>query len=1077
MIGLQKAVPMVGLQFFAAEAGNDGGASETPVLTVAESQGPGDNLRLQMAVRGWTQPQPLLGKTISSNAVSLALSAVAPDVETAAASRPGEWFLEVPARVQSLAAVSDDALRAACVPIGTADEADPVRRAFSNAIAGTVPDLATMDEPVLRAMVNVNSWLGARWNLPFGPEKVIAAIASREMDANLARMTALPLVGGVHKQTLARLIDFVTAPAKGAASAIYLHSTGGGGKTTLLSFLQVQMLKRIPPIAVSRIDFDEPAIDPARTVTLNVALFEQLASSLTRLQERFSGVIPMLRRTAAAQRGSGQSGATKSRKWSAATKKSASGLKEESVYSESSSDQSSILYGILAPDTLGGPLVLVLDTAELVLTQNERAVAGIIEWFQFLQSEAHARDIRLIIAGRDPPPIVEDYNIAKVTDLISRLQYSGINFDPPVALPELNPAEANELLKNCGVKNAKLRRAAAAAVPGNPLLLRLTANALQQNDAGLVEIVHNAHTNAQIDRDVARNYLMRRIVAHVSDSLARPYVLAAMTSPVLTMTMLASEIIPGVDKQLDATAPAMPRSRSSRIFRSLAATSWLGRMALDGKSLTFNRDLRDFVLKLIAASPQDAAHAHCMHKALLAYHSPRRSAQGSALAVYHAAILGQPWSLPRNPATRRLLGEVFGELPSELQDALSGHTTEKAKPPEQSDPPESGASAGAERLPEADVMSDADWRLYLEGDAKRSGQGDQLIEDDRAAEALKLYRSRATRPPHLPPTFVIQALADLGECNSDEVDVAALVKALTADILHGGKSRINPDTMSRVYWVARFAMLKAPEKLTTQLLDLLKDVCDRVSDPGLTMLPALIAVAEALSNRQLMGARMLSSVRGHEAEGRIHLVRRMKTKAELPVSQIAVTQIDWFDQMRKSKLVNNAESLAWSQKSIEDLANSPIAAVNHAFAEMRRTAQINWDGQDMAGGVLLLRGQTTEFLRPLRERLAAVVTEQGGSAALHAIIAPVLRAMTIRPSEMNEKAFFERMEANSRAWLSALVSYADRCRLLPMLCAALADGKLPGATGTQAARIARSFLAWDHALCGGGTSAWRDAAS
>ena len=180
-------------------------AMDEPIELPPERQSnSADALRLQLAVRGWARPRALIGEDTEA-----ALATIAPEVETAAALQPGKWFLGVPARVQALASADERALLAACEATPGDDADDPVNRAFRVAldpVSATLPDL---DEPTLRALVNVNAWLGDRWHQPYGAEQVNAAIAAKALSADLRQMTAMPLVGAVHREALGELERFV----------------------------------------------------------------------------------------------------------------------------------------------------------------------------------------------------------------------------------------------------------------------------------------------------------------------------------------------------------------------------------------------------------------------------------------------------------------------------------------------------------------------------------------------------------------------------------------------------------------------------------------------------------------------------------------------------------------------------------------------------------------------------------------------------------------------------------------------------------------------------------------------------
>ncbi|WP_394539522.1 hypothetical protein PRJ39_02610 [Lysobacter enzymogenes] len=931
------------------------------------------------------------------------------------------------------------------------------------ALADAAPTISALDAEVLAALGNACDWLGERWRHAVGAQRIAGELASRALNADLQRMTRDPMVGRSHNQTLARLIGFATGASQEPLSVAYLYGGGGAGKTTLLSFLQRELSQRADPVPVVRIDFDEPAIDPTRMVTLNIALVEQLARAVPSVGSRASDMLPALRDTALVQHDAGLSrGAPRKRVKSS---RPDSMLKAESVASQAASDEGSILYRLLAPDTVPGPILIVFDTAELVLAQSDHVASSLVSWLNFLNREAGARDLRLVIAGRDPP---DDQDIGHAAnDLLSRLTDAGARIETPIGLPELDQTEAQQLLRNCGVEDPTAAAEAAAAVPGNPLLLRITADALLQGEAELRESVRRAHRDSRIDADSARNYLLRRVVAHVRDPVARPYVLAAAYSPVITAKLLEEAVIPAVDRSVRDAGQGKPANakaaadQAKRVFDALASTYWLTRPTLSPEAVPFNREIRAFALKLLAATPEGALLERDVRQSAAIHHLRRRSANDRALALYHLAVLGHPYSLPRDlVSVQTILRDVIEELPSELRDRLA--------------PPVGSAAPGVARS-RIDDMSDSDWRRYLEGDERsgRAGEGAQMVKADRAREALDLYLARPTRPRGLPPTFVIQAQADLGEWDEDITDIDAILSREADDWLH--RKSIEPEALSRIYWITRLA-LQAYGRLSTPHAALLRDASETATGPGLSTLPALIAVAETMNGEPIMAGRMRSQAFKTDAAGRTLLSPihgRLPETIELFDASIAVVQSDWRQrmiQLAPATLIRaNSARLSDLQSRIDALHAKPIAQVNQLFNKMR--ARIPVEPSTVSGlnrAVLLFRGLTPEFYRPLREALLALCENGVPSSMMRHAVDPLLERMSIRPAEMEPATFYRRLSNNPNAWCTALVIYADRCRLLPGLCESL----VRYAKNPKSRRIASSFLAWDKALCRGASSDW-----
>ncbi|SDZ07258.1 hypothetical protein SAMN04487939_11496 [Lysobacter sp. yr284] len=1021
-----------------------------------------DRLRLRLAVRGWARPLDLIDALNSPDEVLAILGALAAEVETAVQTRPNQWYLSLAARKRELARRDDAQLRAAASASFRGDDDDPVLHAMRIALADAAPTLSALDGEVLAALGNACDWLGERWRHAVGAQRIAGELASRALNADLQRMTRDPMVGRSHNQTLARLIGFATGASQEPLSVAYLYGGGGAGKTTLLSFLQRELSQRADPVPVVRIDFDEPAIDPTRMVTLNIALVQQLTRAVPALCNRASDMLSALRDTALVQHDAGLSrGAPRKRIKSS---RPDSMLKAESVASQAASDEGSILYRLLAPDTVPGPILIVFDTAELVLAQSDHVASSLVSWLNFLNREAGARDLRLVIAGRDPP---DDQDIGHAAnDLLSRLTDAGARIETPIGLPELDQTEAQQLLRNCGVEDPTAAAEAAAAVPGNPLLLRITADALLQGEAELRESVRRAHRDSRIDADSARNYLLRRVVAHVRDPVARPYVLAAAYSPVITAKLLEEAVIPAVDRSARDAGQGKPANakaaadQAKRVFDALASTYWLTRPTLSPEAVPFNREIRAFALKLLAATPEGALLERDVRQSAAIHHLRRRSANDRALALYHLAVLGHPYSMPHvSEPMHAILRDVMEELPAALRARLA---------------PKVESVAPGNASARVDSMAQAEWRLYLEGSERygRTGEGAQMVKADRAREALNLYLSRPTRPPGAPPTFVIQAQADLGEWDDGVTDIDAILRQ-EMDAWLGQKS-IGPEALSRIYWITRLA-LQAHRRLSGPHVELLRDASAAAKGPGLSTLPALIAVAEALQGEPIMNERMRKQALSTDAAGVLLLSgwrRPAPSTAGLFEAGLVVTQADWRQRVaRLATAVSNPADLARIrdlQSQLDDLHGGPMAQVNLLFNKLRDRIQVAPDLTDLEGAVLLLRGPTVEFHRPLREALLALCADGVANAEMRGLIDSTVARMSIRPREMQPKIFYSRLKANPRAWCTAFVSYADRCRLLPGLCADLARYS----TDRKSRRIASSFLAWDEALCHGISSDW-----
>jgi len=1013
----------------------------------AKAGDPTGDLRLRLALRGWTRPSDLA----EAKKIEPILASLSGEVETAATSRPGQWFLSVASRKLALAGADQKAVRDALQVCSPADNEDPVRLAFLQWAKREVPPTGMLPDEQIPAFINVVDWLGPQWQGPFGATELAAEAARRRHDGDIARMTEYPLIGETHRAALEKLLEFSLRQADGRVGAIYVHGGGGAGKTTVLAFLQRQLGERLPPATALRLDFDDAAIDPARMVTLNLALVDQLASAVPEQRSWAADAGSMLRRLAATQRSADASRMN--------VQKMA--VQEEMSRSRGASDESSIVWNMLAPERIPRPVVLILDTAELVLAHSDRIAAGVADWIAFLTTEGGASDLRLVIAGRDPPPAGDEGSHA-VRNLLDRLAENGAHFEPPIALAELDPDEAAELLRNSGLEDEAMIAAAVGAVPGNPLLLRITADALRRGDIEMQEAVQQAHAQSQVDPASASNYLMRRIVAHVADPVARPYVLASLYLPVLTREVLEAAVIPAVDRTHGTSSDAAELKRTaSRVFAAFTGTYWLTRPTLDTRYVPFNRELRAFALQLLAALPEAPTLERDVRQLAAIHHLRKRSGHDKAMAFYHLAMLGLPLPRPRDRgALVGHLRDVLEEMPSAVRAWL--------EPVEQEEPtrvPEKAPSNPATHP----SMSDSDWLLYLEGDGKREGEGDQLVRADKAADALQLYSDRPTRTPGRPPTFVVRALAEQGDWNSKLIDPGALEDEAEA----AGPS-------DRLYWLTRLALLRGKGRLSDRFIDVLTRACESAQGPALAELPSLVVVAELTSNRTIMPERMRRAVAKSGVNARPFLVpvfAEKSLKLSLKADQVVVIQSDWYARVanvaRQTHGIDMAGRNNWvfgvASKAMLQLDGEPLAAINDFYHRLDDQIEIVLDQLELQSRILLLRGQTPEFHRPLRQALLTVCGDGYVGPKTKAICDRVLDAMSIRPAEMRKDTFYERLAGNPSVWSAALIGYADQCRLLPLLAERI--GEVAG--NTKSKQIATSYAAWDAALSVGRSSLWR----
>jgi hypothetical protein len=1042
------------------------------------------DLRMALAVRSWVNPRELLPSALEEGIRTRTLNAVAPDVETSFVQYPGKWYLAVPVRRRIVAGADRDALRTELNHTRHAgDPDDPVRRAFRKLLDLEPLDLDHCSVDDLRAIENATDWLGDHYQEGARiRDEAVALGTRRKRESEIERMTAAKLIG--RTDALENLKAFVTAPFRPIAllAATYICGVGGAGKSTVLAHVEKEAMEHSPPLILIHLDFDRTDLDPADPISLDLVLLEQLsvavpqmAADCRALSEQLGEFRSRLRADKSDSVSRGRSDirkAARRRRSFKVTKKAPHSIELESVDVRQSSERDSILYHRLASfgSQSGRPFVLILDTLEVVFARGASAMGDLAKWLDSLVKIAGATDVRAVLAGRDPLP--EDSS----RDIYTRLAQLGHEVRLPITLSNLTEDEAIDLLTDAGVKDESAARAAAKALPGNPLVLRIAAEIFSKSPESLEE-VQSAHAAGRIDRLTASRYLAQRFVAHLPDPVARPYAIAAIALPQVTEELIREVILPVMDG-----ANAVPdRRKAKRVYEALAAAGWLVVPSLDGKSFTYHTELRALVQKFIEADPDEDSRQRKVRAAAIDWYRNgygpqddgrplRRSAQDRAFILYHRLMLGSTAIHPGEHELTPLLARFLGDLPEEARKALT----------------EQQGADGAGRLHVAGRPTDAEWKAYVEGVGQRGGQGEKLVKRGRATEALNLYRERPTADKGVPPTFVIQALADGADWGTDEVDAESILKELQAALPGPGK-RLSGALLSRVYWLTRYEMLRNPKALSTRHSELLRTVAKGLR-PGsrLMAMPSLIATAEVLAGERMVPSSWVERMtRVIAADTRLYLVHALhfkevfSTRAQLDA--VVVTQKTWSARMKKSArdlTVIAPERIREVQRQLNSLQKAPYFEVSKVLRELRMPISIGHDEVAPASVILLLRGMTIEFHRPLATALAACHKEtrardtKASFQPLWRVIGGIQKAMTIRPRELDVLTLQELVASDAAEWFGAFVSYADRSRLLPVLCKRLARraGKTPAQRRLQ--RVAAAFQAWDKALCNGGSSGW-----
>ncbi|WP_454918735.1 hypothetical protein [Xanthobacter sediminis] len=1049
-----------------------------PAREFAEHSAPHDaaiasDLRLALSMRDWVDPTLLLPQALSAADRAKVLNAVAPDVQVALIEHPGQWLMRDQERRRFLTSMSTDQLEQAIAERNAEDAADPVRTALELRRRPLPTSFSSYSTEVLLALGSTFAWLDpslhwqgeARtfWAEVSDPEgakqRVAATLARRRRREDVERMTKDAIRG--RDSELGALVDWATAPATGNGRFLYLSGIGGAGKSTLFAHLEKRLGAAAEPPLLVHIDCDVPAFDPTDPVALDLALFPQLSVTLPAmapdLMRRAQYLSQATREADAAYLdASGLQGSQRGRQRKAeASRRVESYTALESVTTEKSGVRSSISYGALA-ELCDRTVILLFDTAELMLARAAVATSseaiGTTDWLASLTGLMNGQDVRVLMAGRNPPTDLE------VKSLISDVRrLPGWQVGKPLVLDDLSRDDAAALLTDLGVDSA-IATKAARVLPRTPLILKIAAEVYRAS-AGDERADFIARLDAaNIDPAVARRYLTERVVSHLASPVARPYALAAMALPRVTVALVESALlVPGDGK---------PERRLAReVYYGLRDAGWLVRVDPGGRYLTFHPELRRLALELMASDPDSARLLDTVRQAARDYHARRRRAGDATFRAYYDIMLKQQ-PLGGRTLDLTLLGAAIDDLPAAARSELKR--------------PKGRASA---RPVSSSIEA---WTEFVEGSGRRDGEGDRLVKRGHADAALKLYRDRPVRPEGKPPTFVLQALADGGYYDTGEVDADAIA-AETADELERTPDTLSNSLRSRIYWLTRFQLMAQPGPLSDLHQSVLATAARRFSGSGPVLLfPSITSVAEAFApKRGPIAPSSWFGIKGSiESETRMFLVHHLlfgRNPVWQPhIDALLTLQPDWPQTALDGGARVNGPDLAWWMQQLRELVfpfNSKPKTqldLNSFLRRLRIPISLQLTSRTShLQAVLLLRGLTTEFHRPLRATMTRhVASSAGAGARLIATTVEMLDELPLRISELQEYEWRRRAERDISAALGIALPFIDRARRLPSFCERLLVVAGRGKAGGELVSVASAFLEWDNALSVGLSSDW-----
>jgi hypothetical protein len=634
------------------------------------------------AVLGSFQPkeiQPLPGPLPKERSALVALSDV---VFTNAG---GRWVLDDEVRAHALLELDcrgalDSALAA------NATLSDPHRDWMRQLLAFEVPSLAMLDTRELTIVDTVSRWLEPLGlNLPVRPADLYAAMERRSLIDPLRKLAGHHFRGRADEGE--QIADHLRG--QGQASLMIVWGPGGAGKSSLLGKVLLEFEEQVAwaPLSFAYVDFDKTRHDPANPR----GLIEQIARQLRLLY------------ATNAEAGRQLSGIE------SITAGTDLDLAAEVLDLDSEPADLDVreLIAQLARrlEAIHGayptPLALVFDTFEEVQIRGPGAVADMRTLIDMLEETIPG--IRIAISGRG--------------DLRGILGTAGT---PVVTLGDLDPASADEALESRGVAPAELRRLVYERFGGNPLTLRLAAEALER-----VGTAEEAFTGALGQADVltaigleqVQGMLYDRILGHLGDPE-----IVRVAQPGLAVRRVDVDVIREVLSGPCDLDPAEAESIFDRLELEVSMFEPDG----DG-ALRHRQDVRRLMLRAMVVDPAVAGLLTEIHRRAITFYRDRPEPWARAEELYHRLMVGED---PRN---------LHALWRTDLRDSLF---------PALEDPlPQAAVTWLSRRL---GLVSDADERADWEHEDWEGEAADRAaswIASQNPAAALEVLSERERRIP------------------------------------------------------------------------------------------------------------------------------------------------------------------------------------------------------------------------------------------------------------------------------------------------------------------------------------------
>jgi hypothetical protein len=460
----------------------------------------------------------------------------------------------------------------------------PVQRVFQLVLRGRRLDPATLPRPDLAALITLRDWLdGILGGLPPAAE-ILRAIARADVTAPMRRLVAEAFVDRVEEYDRLRRHAFEGTPAP-----LFVHGSGGIGKSTLLAVLLLTAADDGMPIAY--LDIDRPTIRPDQPATLLFAMLTQLAPQLDVPPGEMDALIDRV--------GHGLARQDKDRAFETNAQALADSVRR-------------------LRSTLGGRrMLVVIDTFEEAQYLGGEVVQLLLNFLREIAENLPG--LRIVIGGRILPE-----------------EHSHVFRDapPPIDLGGLDQESARELLRHAGPPGVSVRDLddVIAVVSRNPMCLKLAARLLRDEGvAGLRETRSDflSHLRAEKIQALLYGRILRHLHSDTARAVAFPGLVVRRITPDVIRQVLAGPCV------LD-----LGTATADQVFAELSAEVALLGQDDDG-SLRHRADVRRSMLEDLTDQVPSEVVADIDERAV-AYYATRDDPVSRAEEIYHRLRLRQP---------------------------------------------------------------------------------------------------------------------------------------------------------------------------------------------------------------------------------------------------------------------------------------------------------------------------------------------------------------------------------------------------------------------------------------------------